>query len=271
MARRLLGAGHDLAVWNRTPARAEPLADAGAVVADTPREAAAGADFVITMVTDERALDEVVWSHDGTAAGATFGATMIEMSTVGPAAVCAIRDRLPEDVELIDAPVLGSIPQATEGTLNILVGGDEETFEHSRAILEVLGTPLYLGKLGSGAAMKLVFNSTLGTMMLALGEALVLAEAQGIDVDAALDVLELSHLRSIVAQKRSMIESGEHPASFSLGMEAKDLRLVAEAAERGGVTLEAATLARRVFEGAAAGGYGDDDYSALVSYLLRRS
>ncbi|MBI4261506.1 MAG: NAD(P)-dependent oxidoreductase [Actinobacteria bacterium] len=271
MAARLLEAGHDLSVWNRTARKARPLGEAGARVADTAREAAQGAEVVITMVADEHALEEVVWSDDGVAAGTSFGSTLVEMSTVGPDAVRRLRDRLPEDVELIDAPVLGSVPAAESGTLTILVGGNDGAFEHHRDLLSAIGRPRHVGPLGAGAALKLVFNSTLGAAMAALGEALALAEALGADRATALDVLEGSHLATLARGKRDKVESGSYDPNFALGMAAKDMRLVTEAAERAGISLEVAAVARRLLEEAVAAGRSAEDYSALIAHIAERA
>lgn len=271
MATRLLEGGHDLTVWNRTADRARPLAQAGARQAETPREATQGAEIVITMLADERALADVVWSDDGVAAGASFGATLVEMSTVGPEAIRSLRNRLPEDVELMDAPVLGSVDKARGGRLTVLVGGNEGAFDHCREVLVVFGDVRYVGPLGTGAALKLVFNSTLGTAMAGVGEALALGLALGVERSKVLDVLELSYLGSLVRGKRDAIESGEYATRFALGMAAKDMRLVTEAAGQAGARIEVASVVRRLYEEAAAAGLADDDYSALIKFVLDRA
>jgi 3-hydroxyisobutyrate dehydrogenase-like beta-hydroxyacid dehydrogenase len=179
MARRLLDAGHDVAVWNRTGARADPLVQAGARRAASPRESGADVDAAFTMLANSEAVDEVLFGTDGLVSGLAAEATVVEMSTVGPEAVRRAAGRLPPGMEIIDAPVLGSIPQATEGALSIFVGGTPEQFERWRAVLEAMGRPRHVGPLGAGAAMKLVANSTLGALMTGLGEALALADGLG--------------------------------------------------------------------------------------------
>ncbi len=143
------------------------------------------------MLADPAAVEEVV-----SAADLGAGTTLVEMSTIGPDAARALAAGLPEGVDMLDAPVLGSIPQATEGTLKIFVGGDAEVFERRRPVLEAMGTPRHLGPLGAGAAMKLVANSTLGALMTGLAEALALADGLGLDgVGCPRHPLRVAHRR----------------------------------------------------------------------------
>jgi 3-hydroxyisobutyrate dehydrogenase-like beta-hydroxyacid dehydrogenase len=269
MAGRLLDGGHDLVVWNRTPERADGLVERGARRAESPAEAAAGVEAVFTMLSTPEALEAVV-VDDGPASlreGLAPGTTLIDMSTVGPDSVRAVADRLPEGVGMIDAPVLGSVPQATDGTLTVFVGGPEDAFDRWRPVLEELGRPRHLGPLGAGASMKLVANSCLGALMTALGEALALADALGLDQAAVLDVLSESPIGATTRSKRSHVESGEYPPNFTLELAAKDLRLVTEAAERLGVEARVAAAARAHFEAAHGTGLGDLDYSAVIAHV----
>ncbi|HEX2118957.1 MAG TPA: NAD(P)-dependent oxidoreductase, partial [Acidimicrobiales bacterium] len=186
MAGRLVDAGHDVAVWNRTASRAAPLVERGARLAGSPAAAAQGADVAFTMLADPGAVERVVLGPDGLAGSLGPGATLVEMSTIGRDAVRALAARLPQGVDMLDAPVLGSVPAATEGTLKVFVGGDDGVFERCRPVLEAIGTPRHLGPLGAGAAMKLVANSTLGALMCGLAEALALADALDLDQAAVL-------------------------------------------------------------------------------------
>ena len=265
MAARLLDAGHELRVWNRTPGKAGSLVEAGATEAGSPAEAAAGAGAVITMLADPAAVEDVV-----SAADLNAGTTLIEMSTIGPDAVRSLAARLPGGVEVLDAPVLGSIPQATEGTLKIFVGGDAEVLERRRSVLEAMGTPRHLGPLGAGAAMKLVANSTLGALMTALAEALALADGLGLEEADVLDILSESPIGVTAKGKRPLIESGVYKPNFTLGLAAKDLRLVMEGAEAAGVELRLAAAARSWLERADEHGLGELDYSAVIADVRGR-
>ena len=255
IAQRLIGAGHELTVWNRTPAKAQAL---GVPIAASPAEAAASSEVVITMVADPEALRAVTEGPDGVAAGAG-GTTVIEMSTVGPAAI----ERLASQVyELLDAPVLGSLSEAESGTLSIFVGGKAALFERRRDLLSVLGTPLHVGPTGSGAAAKLVANSTLFNVIGAVGEALALAEALGLSRDAAFDVLDRTPLAEQAERRRPALESGEFPPRFPLRLARKDADLVAEQ----GLDLRLTMAARSWL---AEAGDGDRDYSAVLERILR--
>jgi 3-hydroxyisobutyrate dehydrogenase-like beta-hydroxyacid dehydrogenase len=265
MAARLLDAGHELTVWNRTAARAQPLVDAGASVAASPADAARGAEVVVTMLADPDALDEVVFGADGVASTASPGTTLIEMSTVGPDVVRSLAARLPDGVDVLDAPVLGSVPAATDGTLKLFVGGEDAVVERCKAVLDPMGTARHLGPLGAGAAMKLVANSTLGALMCGLAEALALADALGLPQDAVLDILAESPIGTTVKSKRKLIETGVYEPNFSLALAAKDLRLVTEAADEAGVELRLSPAARSWLERAEAAGLGDLDYSAVIA------
>jgi 3-hydroxyisobutyrate dehydrogenase/2-hydroxy-3-oxopropionate reductase len=255
IAQRLIGAGHELTVWNRTPAKAQAL---GVPIAASPAEAAASSEVVITMVADPEALRAVTEGPDGVAAGAG-GTTVIEMSTVGPAAI----ERLASQVyELLDAPVLGSLSEAESGTLSIFVGGKAALFERRRDLLSVLGTPLHVGPTGSGAAAKLVANSTLFNVIGAVGEALALAEALGLSRDAAFDVLDRTPLAEQAERRRPALESDEFPPRFPLRLARKDADLVAEQ----GLDLRLTMAARSWL---AEAGDGDRDYSAVLERILR--
>lgn len=267
MARRILSAGHDLTVWNRTTEKARPFEKEGAKVAATPSDVATGADAVITMVADGDALEQVVFGHDGIAQALSPGSALVEMSTVGPAAIKGLRDRLRETV-VIDAPVLGSVPQATEGELKIFVGADEPAFNRLEPLLRTMGDPRRVGGPGAGAAMKIVVNSTLGAAMTALGEALSLAKALGLDRETALDVLAGSPLGATVTRKRDNIAETSYPANFRLALARKDLELVTEAGRDHGTELLVAQAAKTWFERSAEGGLGELDYSAVVAWIV---
>jgi 3-hydroxyisobutyrate dehydrogenase-like beta-hydroxyacid dehydrogenase len=269
MASRLLDAGNDLTVWNRTAQKAQPLVDRGASLAASPAEASVGAEVVITMLADPAALDQVLFGSEGLAPGLHPGQTLIDMSTVGPDAVAEALSGLPEGVAFADAPVRGSVPEAAKGRLSIFVGATEETFPRVAELLEPLGSIRHVGPPGSGAAMKLVVNSTLGTAIVGVGEALSLGETLGLARGQLLDVLEETPLGASVKAKRSNLESGSYPANFKLALARKDLHLVTDAAERRGRELKVAAAARDWFDRAADAGGSEDDYSAVVATILR--
>ena len=268
VARRLLAAGHELTVWNRTRERTAELVRAGAVAAETPAGAAARADAVITMVADPEALRAVTHGREGVAAGVGAGTTVIEMSTVGPAAVSELADALRGRAELLDAPVLGSLDEAESGSLKIFVGGPASLAERWTPLLEVLGSPVHVGPLGAGASAKLVANSTLFGSLALLGEALALADGLGLERRAAYEVLAGTPLAAQAERRRAAIDSGEYPPRFSLSLALKDADLIADAASTTGAELRLAPAAQSWLADAETAGWGDRDYAALLAYIL---
>ena len=266
MAARLVEAGHDVRVWNRTPSRADPF-EGRAPIAGSPAEAATGVDAVITMLATPEALSEVLFGPEGIGPGLNPGVTLIEMSTVGPDVVLDVAARLPPGVEVIDAPVLGSVSNAVEGTLQIFVGGTEGSFARWREVLSPMGTPIHLGPTGAGAAMKLVANSTLAGLMGLIGEALVLADAFGLQQEPVIEALLRSPIGPALSRKLDKIRSGDYAPSFRLALMLKDLRLVLNAAARRGVDLELAPAAARWTEEAERQGLGERDYSAVIARI----
>ncbi|HVF14574.1 MAG TPA: NAD(P)-dependent oxidoreductase, partial [Acidimicrobiales bacterium] len=256
---------------NRTADKAEPLVERGAVLVDSPAEAARRSMAVFTMLSTPEALEEVVFGPGGLSEGMEDGHTLIEMSTVGPDAIRDLAERVPDDVDVIDAPVLGSVPQATDGSLKIFVGAEPDLAEEWMPVLEAFGRPLHMGPQGSGAAMKLVTNSVLGALMSGLAEALTLADAFALDQSTVLDILAESPIGVTVRSKREHIESGRFPPNFKLSLATKDLRLVTGTAQNAGLQLPLAAAARAWFELSDSAGLGPFDYSAVTAQARGRS
>jgi 3-hydroxyisobutyrate dehydrogenase-like beta-hydroxyacid dehydrogenase len=267
MATRLVDAGHELIVWNRTREKADPLAERGAAVASSPSEAAAGAEFVITMLATPEALEEVLFGADGAAAAFEPGQILIDMSTVGPDMVRDAAARLPERVSLVDAPVRGSTSEAAEGSLIIFVGASEDDHERVRPLLESLGQVHRIGPPGSAAAMKVVVNATLAASIVALGEALALGASLGLDRATLFDVLADSAIGSSAKSKRPNVESGHYPPRFKLRLAVKDLRLAVDAATNAGLDLKQAEAALAWLKEGVERGSGDLDYGAVVATI----
>ena len=268
VARRLLDAGHELVVWNRTAERAAPLVEAGATAASTPAEAARSAEVAITMVADPAALRDVTEGPDGVAAGISGETTVVEMSTVGPDAVRHLATVLPEGTGLLDAPVLGSRGEAEAGTLRIFVGGPAELAERWTPLLSALGMPQHVGPSGAGAAAKLVANTTLVGTIGVLGEALALANALGLTREKAFEVLAATPLAAQAERRRDSVERDEYPPRFALYLARKDAELVVAAAEQAGVDLRLTDAARTWLAEAEDAGWGDRDYSAVLAWIL---
>jgi len=270
MAARLLDAGHDLVVWNRTPAKAAQLVAAGAQQAETPAAAVRGADVVMSMLADPAALRAVIDGPDGVAHALPDTATLIDMSTIGPGGVAWLAEALPAAAGLLDAPVLGSIGEAEAGSLRIFVGGPAVLVDRWTPLLSALGAPVHVGPLGSGAAAKLVANSTLLGVLAVLGEALALGERLGLSAEAAWAVLAATPLAAQAERRRSSVDSGEYPPRFRLSLARKDADLVVEAAVAAGLEPRLAGAVRRLFADAEAAGLGEADYAAVLGHILGR-
>ena len=267
MAANLLAAGHHVTVWNRSPGRTEALRSRGASVAPTPAQAAAGADAVLTMLADAAALDAVVFGDGGVAETIRPGAAFIDLSTVGPAAIRNAASGLPDGVDVLDAPVRGSVDKARAATLGILVGGTDEAFDRWRAILEPLGTPVHVGDLGAGQAAKIVNNVAVITSIALVGEAVGLAERLGIARADAFDLLEQTYLGEVVRYVRARMEPGDFAPRFKADLAWKDLRLALEG-DAGGPELRTVAAAASWYGDVEALGLADLDFTVVAAVAL---
>ncbi len=269
MAARLIRAGHQVTVWNRTRSRAETF-QGRAAIADSPAAAARGAEAVITMLATPAALSEVLFGDHGVSAGMQPGTTLIDMSTVGPDHVLQVAASIPDGVGFVDAPVLGSVANAVDGSLHIFVGASQASFARCRELLAPMGTPIHFGPTGAGAAMKLVANSTLAGLMSLIGEALALADGFGLQQQRVIAALLDSPIGPAQPRKLDKIQSDDYVPSFKLSLMRKDLGLVLDAAQRRGVKLTLVQDAARWIEQAEEQGLGGYDYSAVVAQIRGR-
>lgn len=269
MASRLIDAGHDLRVWNRSPDKAEPFAHR-ATVAASPSEAAQGTDAVITMLANPDAVTEVVLGGGGALAGMPRDGTLIDMSTVGSDYTTELRSELPDGIALVDAPVLGSVSNAEDGSLKVFVGGSIEIFERWKNTLAPLGKPMHMGPIGAGQAMKLVANSALAGLITLTGETLALADSLGLDEERAIDGLLESPLGPAMTRKLDKITSDNYTPSFKLALMLKDMRLVLDAVDQRDVELKVIPGAEQWVAAANDSGFGDLDYSSVVAKVRGR-
>jgi len=269
MVSRLIEAGHDVTVWNRSRARAEAF-KGRAPIAETPAEAVSGAEAAITMLATPDAVDEVVLGDNGVLTGMDTSATLIDMSTVGPDYVTHLRSQLPEVVELVDAPVLGSVSNAEDGSLKIFIGGSDDLFRRWSEVLAPIGKPMHMGPLGSGQAMKLVANSALAGLMSLTGETLALADALELTQASAIAGLLESPLGPAMKRKIDKFESDSYTPSFKLELMLKDMRLVDEHASKREVDLRLIPASKEWITRAYEHGYGGYDYSSVVAEIRGR-
>src|SRR5438045_898064 len=211
IAVRLLEAGYHVVVWNRSAGQVKALVNRGAAAAATPAAAAMRADVLITMVADPAALRAVSDGADGIATGADASLTLIEMSTVGPAAVAELAGKLPPGIQLVDAPVLGGIAEAEAGSLTIFAGGAPTAVDAVRPLLAQLGAVVAVGPSGSGAAAKLVANAALFGSVALVGETLALARRFGLPDEATYEVLATTPLAPQSERRPPAIAAGDYP------------------------------------------------------------
>jgi 3-hydroxyisobutyrate dehydrogenase-like beta-hydroxyacid dehydrogenase len=267
MAPRLISAGYHLTIYDRTREKARAIA--GATVAETPEEAATHSDIVISIVTNDPALEEVMLGPNGVLAGTHAGSVIIDMSTVSPSTSRRLFQAAREKgVAMIDAAVSGSVPQVEQGSLVIFVGGEQETYQQYKPILDILGqSSFYMGTSGMGTTMKLVVNTLLGLGMQALAEAIALGEKAGIQKGLLLDVLgQTTVLTAGQKAKLANVKREQYPTQFALSLQHKDLRLILTEADEISVSMPATAAAQQMYTAALAKGM-DEDFSIMIKFM----
>lgn len=267
MAARLLQAGHQLSVWNRSQSAAEALAEAGARVAATPHDAAQGADFVIAMLRDDEASRQV-WLAPNTGALAAMheGAIAIESSTLSRNWIAELGSAvLASGVQFLEAPVSGSRPQAEAGQLIYFLGGDEATAQAAESLLSTMGSAIhYVGPLGSGAMTKLATNALLGIQVTALAELIGILQHAGVNADRVMQAMAATVVCSPFAKRvADGMLAADFTPQFPVELVAKDFGYVLAAA---GSAESAPTIAAalQVFTAAAQRGWGDEHLTSVV-------
>ena len=272
MAHALATAGFEIVCWNRTPEPATALAaELGGRSVATPAEVARAADVCVSMLADGPAVEASYAGPDGLLAGARAGNVLVDSSTVPPSTIRQFEAAARRAGSgILDAPVSGSVSLARAGTLTIMVGGEPADLERARPVLNALAaTVFHIGPLGTGAAMKLAVNTVIFGLNQAVAEALVLAEAAGIDRALAYDVLAASAVGApFVGYKRAaFLEPESAPVAFSLDLAAKDLRLISALAAELGVPVPQAASNLAAIADAASRGGGDRDFSTVAEHL----
>lgn len=273
MARRLMSTGHALTVWNRTQSAGDPLVAEGATWAGSPRDVAAAADIVFTMVTDSAASEAVIGGPNGILEAARPGLIIIDSASIMPEDSQRIAARtMDKGVAMLDAPVSGGPKVAAEGKLGIMVGGPEEAFKTCEPILRHLGSMvLYTGGNGNGTTLKLIANLVMGVTIQASAEALVLAAKIGIDPQVVIDITSLPgtgpQTGAMATRGPRMIRHHFSPAHFSANNMDKDLTGALRLAEKFGVSLPTTSAAREILRAVRAQGNGHIDSSAVVTVL----
>ena len=267
MVKNLLAAGHQVTVWNRSDAPVEAAVAAGAASAPSIALAVDGADFVMYCLSDDEAVHAVVLAGEGLAAVVDPKSIVIDLSTISPQASAAEREAFEaRGVRFLDAPVFGSRGEAAAGGLWIVVGGDADTFETARGVLEPISETVHLmGPGGSGVRMKLVGNLVVASQLLALGESLTMASRAGLDLHRVLEVLKVTDFRSpIFDGVGPAVLADDYSPSFALKLMQKDGRLIQNFAAELGVPVPSVSAAVHYVDAAMAAGWAEENASALI-------
>jgi 3-hydroxyisobutyrate dehydrogenase-like beta-hydroxyacid dehydrogenase len=274
MGARVAGAGHDLVVFNRTRSRAEDLAGrTEARVADSAREAAEFAEVCLVSLADDPAVTATYLDDNGLIAGLQPRAIVCDASTVAPATVRGLNPLVAQkDAILLDTPVSGSVSTVESGTLTVMVGGDQDGLDRARPVLDTFAKSIfYLGDIGAGATMKLVVNSLVHSLNVAVSEALVLAEKAGLDRETAYDIFEAGAAGApyVKYKREAFLRPGEVPVAFSLDLVAKDQELIHDLAAQVGARMEQGEASRKLVAEAVSAGMAERDISEVAEFLRR--
>lgn len=272
MARNLLRAGHDVALWSHTGEKARRLAaEAGGIACGTPAETAARAtDGIFYCVGDSAMSERVALGPGGIIEGANPGAIVADASTISPSVSRGIGERLAaKEVAFLDAPCTGSIPGAEGGTLTFMVGGREEVFRKAREWFEAMGKRLYYcGGPGMGLHAKLTQNLILSNLLQAFNEGMVLSTKAGVDPRLMLDILENSAARSgLISYKAPFVFRRDFAPTFSTKWMHKDVGLALESGKDLGVPLPLTGVTQQMFQAAVAAGLAEEDFCSSIKVL----
>ena len=274
IGRRLLDAGHELTVFNRTPARTDSLVEGGAIRAESPSGVWQSAEACITMIADDKALRAVMLGDDGVLDGAPPGAIVADMSTVSVEASRAVADAAnAAGVGYLRAPVSGNPSVVEAGNLTIMVSGDRKAFERLEPTLRDVGPNVfYLGAGEEARVMKLALNLMVAGTAELIAEALVLGQTNGLERAAMLEVMGTSAVSSpFVKYKTAGLIADDYTATFTSAMMHKDVSLALDAGRSVGVSLPVTALVHGLLEDCLAIGMGDDDVMALLPRLAREA
>jgi len=275
MALNLLKAGHEVTIFARHPDKPEvqEVIKAGAKLAPSSRAVAIASEIVITMVPNSMQVEEVVTGPHGILEGSRKGLIIIDMSTIAPATSRKLAELAAQKgVEFLDAPVSGGSQGAVNGTLTIMVGGEQEAFEKARPVLENMGKKeniFHVGAVGSGEVVKIINNLLCGTIAASVSEAFVLGVKAGADVETMAKVIGVSSGANwqLANQFPLRAFNGSFQPGFMTDLLHKDLGLALDLAAENLTPLAMTAIARQMYEQTREAGYGKDDYTALLKVL----
>lgn len=267
MARRLIAAGLDVAVFNRSTYRVKPFEAERCRIALSPADALARSSLAIVAVSDDAAVEDVVLGSDGLAEASGAGTLIVNCSTVHPSTDRSVAERLAlRAVGYMDAPVTGGAEAAKSGTLTLLCGASRADFEHARPVLEHVGRRvLHMGPVGAGQLTKAVNQVILAGSLLGVAEGMVMAQAVGLDLDRVIDALREGAAASwVLSNRASFMARRDFPPVGRLALHLKDLNIALSSASEAGVSLRGAQLVRDLERRLADAGRADADVSALL-------
>lgn len=268
MARRLLQAGHDVALWSYTAGKAEKLAAEGKGRAcESPKEVAAASECVFLCVGNTAMSKRVIVGSDGVIEGAKPGTIVADASTISPGGSREIGEALGrKGIHFLDAPCTGSTPGATNGTLTFMIGGDQSVFERAKPWFEPMGKLFYYcGGPGKGLQAKLTQNLILANIMQAFNEGMVLATKGGVDPQLMLQILDNSAAKSgLISYKAPFVLRRDFTTNFSTKWMHKDISMALDSGQDLGVPMPVTAITQQVFQAAISKGYGDIDFCATV-------
>jgi 2-hydroxy-3-oxopropionate reductase len=270
MTHNLLKAGFDVTVWNRTASRMDEFVEAGATAADSPADLAAKCDIIMTCVSDTPDVKAVILGEDGVIHGVRPGALVIDHSTISPHVTREIAAKLhAKGVAMLDAPISGGSEGAAKGTLSIMIGGEKESFERAMPYLEAFGeTITHVGGQGAGQMVKLVNQILVVVNMLAVSEALIFAEAGGLDLEQTLNAVAGGAAGSwMLSNRGTQAIVRDFRPGFTVDLQQKDLRLVLEAADQMGVPVLTTGLVFNMYRTLQQQGLGGEGNHALIKAL----
>lgn len=267
MAHNLLKNGYDLMIYNRTKEKMSFLEEEGATIANSPKEVAAQSEIVFTMLTADAAVEEVILGEDGIINGADPGLIVVDSSTISPSTSKKVAEELARhDVEMLDAPVAGSEPQAIEGILTFMVGGKKEIFEKCMPLFLVMGkNAYYMGEHGKGSYTKLANNTMSAINLLSFAEGITMATKAGIDPEIFVKIVSGGGARSgAVDMKAAKVINRDFKPHFMTKLIHKDLGLASDVAKELEISTPVLALVKEIFQIAKAKGYGAEDMSAVI-------
>jgi 2-hydroxy-3-oxopropionate reductase len=270
MATNLMDAGYKLTVHNRSPEKANELGEAGASVANSPKEVAENADIIITMLPDSPQVSEVVAGEEGVLEGITEGSLIVDMSTISPVVTEELSEAVKEkDASMLDAPVSGGDVGAIEGTLSIMVGGEQADFHRAKPLFEAMGkTITHVGPVGAGQVTKAANQVVVALTIEAVCEALVLGSAGGVAPEKILEVLSGGLAGNKVMEvKREKFLSHRFDPGFRSELHHKDLGIALAAGREYGVVLPVTAIVDQMLLAMRKKGWGGEDHSALLRVI----